>query len=265
MNRFSNAPKPILKKSVYKTNTMSRDGTERYNIKKAIHKKRQVRFSASRQVDDTDLGRAYHIISKTKNEQDLERSEIFSAMNELAESVNKPGLIATPNAKIHNKMQHMMLADAMYGNEHIWYDYIFQLLKKRAGDIRYKYDISSKMIFSRPMCVDDDDNDQHSCDDEDEDDASNNFSVLADGTKFALNKCPNKRFKDAMDEFKCVCHTISLCTSFLFSNEGHYRLQNGKTYGYPLSLPDAYLKEMNNDGSFPVGDSMTDRAWVGVD
>jgi hypothetical protein len=258
------------KSCIRKVSTMSHRYTERSPSKHSIHKNRRTRFTARRQVDDSDLANAFHIIAKTEHERDRKRLKMFKAIAELADSATKTGGAVSPSLKLHTKLQHMLLADSMYGKADLWYTFVFDLLKLRAGEIRYKHDVSCKMIFSCPMCIDDDDQTPIGEDDGDDgddgdDDVCNNFSILADGTKFKRDRRPRVRFNNAIGEFKAVCHTISLCTAFLFSNPAHFQLQDAKAYGYPLALPEASLKTRNEDGTWPVGNSMVDRAWVGMD
>lgn len=271
VRRILGIPEPSARKSCLRRRTpMSAAGTERAD-RTSIHKKRRkTTFRAVRQADDRDLAKAYNLIALAEVERDRKRTKLFDKLTKLADSVDATGAFCRLSAEHHTKLQYMLLADAMYANSNIWYEFIFSLLKRRAGEIKFKHNVSSALIYSNPLCLDDDEKEDEDgasdyegeYGDSDGDDA---FSVVCNGSVFQYDRNPRKRHRNALSEFKAVCHSISLCTEFLFTNPGHFLMKDAKAYGYPLALPSADLKLRRHDGSWPVSTAMVDRAWVGLD
>lgn len=275
VHRILGIPEPRPMKSCLRARTpMSTAGTERAG-RTSIHKKRRrTAFRAVRQVDDQDLAKAYRLISLSRVERDEKRAKLFGKITELADSVDAPGAVRRLSSEHHTKLQYMLLADSMYAKSNIWYNFIFSLLKRRAGEIKFKHNVSSALVFSNQLCLDDDEEYEQDADeggvsdyeaedgDSDRDDV---FSVAYNGRVFRYDRDPRKRYRDALGEFKAVCHSISICTEFLFTNPGHFLMKDAKAYGYPLALPSADLKSRRHDGSWPVSSAMVDRAWVGLD
>lgn len=276
VRRILGIPEPSVKKSCLRRRTpMSAAATEREG-RTSVHKKRRRKtaFRAVRQADDRDLAKAYRLISLPDAERDRKRTKLFGKITKMADSVDAPGAVRRLSFAYQTKLHYMLLADAMYANSKIWYDFIFGLLKRRAGEIKFKHNVSATLVYSHPLCLDDDEADEQDADeggvsdsdagygDSDGDDA---FSVAYNGRVFPYARDPKTRHRNALGEFKAVCHSISLCTEFVFTNPGHFLMKDAKAYGYPLALPSADLKLRRHDGSWPVSPAMVDRAWVGLD
>ena len=262
----------LMKSCLRSLDPMADADAERASLKSIKKKPRKLSFKTVRNAEDRDISKAYKIISLSNVESTQKRTRLSSKLTALADSVDAPQAVRRMDMESYTELQYMLLADAMFANSTIWYDFIFSLLKRRAGEIKLKHNVSSEVVYSNPMCLDDDDDEAAMggySDWEDEFDDSYGDSgvaaVAADGRVFHYESNPRKRHRNALMEFKAVCHTISLCTEFLFTNPGHFLMKNAKDYGYPLALPNADLKVRRDDGSWPVSLAMVDRAWAGLD